>query len=186
MKRLVFFACCAVLLVSVSAVVAQNFIHSSQSSVVQSNSSSSSNGNSQSSVVQSSSSSSSDMGGFSSFSSSQQSSYSSSAGGYQRSTLNLRAANLNQPHVLKINSPGAQLNGEITLNGKVIQRIHSNQVQINLSPLLSVGEQKVEIAARYSPPSSAVSVELEGPGTNVAQQTSGNGVLNYAMTVNVQ
>ncbi|MFH7029805.1 MAG: hypothetical protein ACHBN1_31700 [Heteroscytonema crispum UTEX LB 1556] len=169
-----------------SAVLAQNFIHSSQSSVVQSNSSSSSDGNSQSSVVQSSSSSSNDMDDFSSFSSSQQSSYSSGAGGYQRSTLNLSAVNLNQPHILKISSPGAQLNGEITLNGKVIQRIHSNQVEINLSPLLSVGEQKVEIAASYSPPSSGVSVELDGLGTNVVQQTSGNGVLNYVMTVNVQ
>ena len=79
------------------------------------------------------------------------------------------------------------MTGEISVNGKVVKQISNEKnVNIDLSRYLSVGEQKVEISARYNPPSSSVSVELNGPGTNVTQQNSGNGALNYSMDVSVR
>ena len=105
---------------------------------------------------------------------------------YQQSTLNLNAANLSQPHILSINSSATQFKGEIAIDGKVVKKLSNNSSQINLSPYLSVGQHKVEISARYSPPTSGVNVEINGPGTNVTQQNSGEGALNYHIDVNVQ
>lgn len=107
--------------------------------------------------------------------------------GYQKSSLTLSAANLSQPHTLSINTSGAQMTGEISVNGKVVKQISNDKnVKIDLSRYLSVGEHKVDISARYNPPSSSVSVELSGPGTNVTQQNSGNGALKYSMDVSVR
>jgi uncharacterized protein YxeA len=167
MKKIVFVAAGMVLIVSVGAAVAQNFSRSSQSSFVQSESNSE-NGD--------------DMNSFSSFSLQQSSSNSSS---YQQTTLSLSAANLNQPHILSINSSGNQLNGEITINGKAIKRFTNNKVEIDLSPYLSVGEQKIQISARYAPVGSAVNVQVSGPGTNIMQQTKGDGVLNSTINLSV-
>jgi hypothetical protein len=160
MKKLLFLAFCLALIATVSAALAQNFI-SSQSYSINIDTDN-------------------DMKGFSSFS--EQSSYSS---GYQQSSLNLSANNLSQPHILRINTSGTQLKGEIILNGKVVKRLNSNKVEVNLSPLLSVGEHKVEILGRYVPESSGISIEFSGPSTNVIQQTSGNGILNYVLDVSV-
>ncbi len=105
---------------------------------------------------------------------------------YQRSTLNLNAANLSQPHILSINSSATQLRGQIVVDGKVVKKLNKNSSEINLSPYLSTGQHNVEITARYSPPTSGVNVQINGPGTNVAQQNSGDGALNYKIDVNVQ
>ncbi|MBD2608890.1 hypothetical protein H6G81_31330 [Scytonema hofmannii FACHB-248] len=105
---------------------------------------------------------------------------------YQRSTLNVDAASLSQPHILSINSSATQLKGQIVVDGKVVKRLNKNSSEINLSPYLSMGQHNVEITARYSPPTSGVSVQINGPGTNVAQQNSGDGALNYKIDVNVQ
>ncbi|MDF5719324.1 MAG: hypothetical protein PUP91_02290 [Rhizonema sp. PD37] len=109
----------------------------------------------------------------------------SDASTYQHSSLNLSAVDLRQPHILSIHTSGSQLTGEIIVNGKVVKRLTKSREQINLSPLLSVGEHTVKISARYSPTSSSVNVELSGPGTNITQQDSGNGILKYAMDVSV-
>ncbi len=165
MKKLIFFVCCFALIVT-SAALAQNFIYNSQSSSVNVDNNS-------------------DMNSSSTFNQ-QSSSSSSSSSGYQKNSLNVSAVNLSQPHILRINTSGSQLSGEITINGKVVKRLNNNQAEINLSPFLSVGEHKVEISGRYAPASSAVSVEISAPGTNVTQQTSGNGVLNYTLDLNIQ
>ncbi len=109
----------------------------------------------------------------------------SDASTYQHSSLNLSAVDLRQPHILSIHTSGSQLTGEVIVNGKVVKRLTKSREQINLSPLLSVGEHTVKISARYSPTSSSVNVELSGPGTNITQQDSGNGILKYAMDVSV-
>jgi cytoskeletal protein RodZ len=105
---------------------------------------------------------------------------------YQRSTLNVDAASLSQPHILSINSSATQLKGQIVVDGKVVKKLNKNSSEINLSPYLSMGQHNVEITARYSPPTSGVNVQINGPGTNVAQQNSGDGALNYKIDVNVQ
>ena len=178
MKNLLFLVCGIALIVTVTSAFAQNFLHNSQSSSVQSDVQS----DSQSSSVQSENNSDSDSD-MTSFTSQQSSSDSS---GYQRSSLTLSAANLRQPHMLSINTSGNQMTGEITVNGKVVKKISNNKVEIDLSPYLSVGEHTVEISARYAPTSSSVSVELSGPGTNITQQNSGNGILSYTMNVSVR
>jgi len=104
----------------------------------------------------------------------------------QRSTLNLNAANLSQPHILSINSSATQLRGQIVVDGKVVKKLNKNSSEVNLSPYLSVGQHNVEITARYSPPTSGVNIQINGPGTNVTQQNSGEGALNYKIDVNVQ
>ncbi len=184
MRNLLFFACGVAMLVTVTTAFAhQNFIHSSQSSSVNSNSNS--DMSTFSSTSQTSSSDSSDSSGTQqSFTTSQNTS--DSSGGTQHTVFNLNAANLSQPHILSIKTSGNQLTGEITVNGKLIKRLNKNSENINISPFLSVGEQTVKISARYAPASSSVNVGLSGPGTNVLQQNSGNGILNYTMDVTVR
>ncbi|MBR8838630.1 MAG: hypothetical protein DSM106950_32675 [Stigonema ocellatum SAG 48.90 = DSM 106950] len=204
MRNLLFFVCGVAMLITFTTAFAhQNFTHSSQSSSVKSDSNS--DMSNVSSTSQTSSSNSSDGSGDQrSFSSNSQTSSSSSSdgSGYQRSftssqntsdssgtqhnSFNLNAANLSQPHILSINTSGNQLTGEIAVNGKVVKRLSKNSEQINLSRFLSVGAQRVKISARYAPASSSVNVELSGPGTNVTQQNSGNGILNYTMDVTVR
>ena len=183
MRNLLFFACGVAMLVTLTTAFAhQNFIHSSQSSSVKSNSNS--DMSTFSSTTQTSSSDSSDSSGTQqSFTTSQNTSDSS---GTQHNSFNLNAANLSQPHILSIKTSGNQLTGEITVNGKLVKRLNKNSENINISPFLSVGEQTVKISARYAPASSSVNVGLSGPGTNVLQQNSGNGILNYTMDVTVR
>lgn len=104
----------------------------------------------------------------------------------QTNSLSISVANLKQPHILKINSPNAKLQGEIRINGKVVRRLNSKQSSINLSPYLSRGQQKVEVSGRYTPATASVSVQMNSPDSNISQQTSGNGTLNYTLDLNVQ
>jgi outer membrane lipoprotein-sorting protein len=110
----------------------------------------------------------------------------SNSSGYQRGKVSLSAANLSQPHILKIETPATQLNGKIIVNGKVVKKLKNQKTEIDLSRYLSVGEHKVEISANYSPKMSPIKVELNAPNSNVTQQTSGNGILNYQLEVSVR
>jgi hypothetical protein len=167
MRKLIFYALCVGFIISLTAGLTDNFSYTQQNSSVN-QSRSNSNGNN-------------DVKTFTSFRN-QQSGNSS----FQRSTLSLQSANLNQPHILKINSTGTQLQGQIKINGKVVKELDNNQSEINLSPYLSTGQQKVEISANYTPLSAAVNVEVNGSGTNISQQTGGNGSLNYKLDLTIQ
>jgi hypothetical protein len=168
MRNLIFYALCVGFFISLTAGLTDNFSYTQQNSSVNSHSSSNSNNGG-------------DVKTFTSFRN-QQSDNSS----FQRSTLNLQSANLNQPHILKINSTGTQLQGQITINGKVVKQLNNNQSEINLSPYLSTGQQKIEISANYTPPSAAVNVEVNGSGSNISQQSGGNGSLNYKLDLTIQ
>jgi hypothetical protein len=111
---------------------------------------------------------------------------SSNSSNIQRNSLSISTANLKQPHILKINSPNAKLQGEIKINGKVVRRLKNNQSEINLSPYLSVGQQKVQVSGRYTPATASVSVEMKSSDSNISQQSSGSGTLNYTLDLNVQ
>ncbi|MBD2773138.1 hypothetical protein [Iningainema tapete] len=163
MKTKLLFACCIACVVSLTTACTENIASSSQTSVHTESSSD-------------------DMNNSTVFSSQRSSSDSS---GYQHSAVTLSADDLRQPHILRINTSGSQLSGEITVNGRVVKRFTNNQEEINLSPLLSKGEHKVQISARYAPVSSSVSLELSSPDTNVSQQTSGNGIINYTLDLSV-
>ena len=112
---------------------------------------------------------------------------STSSSGHQSNTLTLSKANLSKPHVLSIKTSGKRLIGKIIINdGELVKQLRGNKVEIDLSPYLSVGENTVEINARYTPASSSVDIEMNGPQTNVSQQNSGNGVLSSEMKIMVR
>lgn len=104
----------------------------------------------------------------------------------QSDSINISAANRKQPYILKINSSGAKIRGTIKINGKIVKRLNSNQSQINLSPYLSRGQKKVEVSARYTPATASVSLEMKSDDNNISQQTSGDGIINYILNLNVQ
>jgi hypothetical protein len=103
-----------------------------------------------------------------------------------RSNVTINTVDRKQPHVLKINSSNAKLQGEIKINGKVVKRLNRNQSEINLTPYLSRGRQKIEISGRYIPATASVSIEMKSEGSNVSQQTSGSGILNYILDLDVE
>ena len=161
MQNLIFYALCVGLIISLTAGLTNNLSYSQISSEASSDS-----GATQT---------------FTSFTSKQSNSAST-----QRNSLSLSAANLKQPQILKINAPSARLQGEISINGKVVQRLNDSSSKLDLSPYLSVGQQKIEISAQYSPSTAAVSVEVQGSGNNISQQTSGSGRLNYTLDLDIQ
>ncbi|MCJ8280797.1 MAG: hypothetical protein MJK14_13140 [Rivularia sp. ALOHA_DT_140] len=114
------------------------------------------------------------------------SSFTSNSSGYQRGKVSLSAANLSQPHILKIETSANQLNGKVILNGKVLKNLSQKITEIDLSRYLSVGEHKVEISAIYSPAISSIKVELDAPNNNIVQEISGDGVLNYQLSISVR
>lgn len=111
---------------------------------------------------------------------------SSNSSGSQSSTLSLSRANLNQPHILSITTSGKRLTGKVVINDKVTKKLYGNKVEFDLSPHLSVGENTVEIDAGYAPASSNLEIEMNGPGSTVSQQTSGNGVVNSNINIMVK
>ncbi|NJL64743.1 MAG: hypothetical protein HC903_26705 [Methylacidiphilales bacterium] len=168
MKNLLFYALSVGLIISIWSGLSNGFSYSQQSASIDSSVNSSGNN---------------DMQSFTSIQTNQRSQSSSTI---QESSFSLSSANLNQPQTLKISSSGTELKGEISIDGKVVQHLNRNQFEINLSPYLLAGKRKVEIKANYTPASANVSVEMNGSGNHISQQTSGNGTLNYTLNVTVQ
>lgn len=107
----------------------------------------------------------------------------------QETTVSLDAGDLKQPYILRVRIANANprlITGEIKLNNRVIKSLSNNQIEINLSPLLSIGTHKVEISGKYNPANSAVKVELLGGQTQVTQETSGSGTINQILIINVR
>ncbi|MEB3216460.1 MAG: hypothetical protein VKN72_09535 [Nostocales cyanobacterium 94392] len=162
MKNLLFLICSTAALITISAVFAGNFVNNNQSTVAQS-----------------------DINNMNSNSSSY-TTFTSNSSGYQRGKVSLSNANLSQPHILKIETSATKLNGKIVVNGKIVKNLNHKTTEIDLSPYLSVGEHQVEISANYAPAMSPITVELNAPNSNVTQQTSGNGILNYQLDIYVR
>jgi hypothetical protein len=105
----------------------------------------------------------------------------------QKVTININSSNLDRPHILNISSNRAsQLTGEVTVNGVVVKKINNDQNSIDLSPYLSKGRKTVRISGSYKPAQSSVQIGFSGPGVQVSQQTSGEGVLRQTLILNVQ
>ncbi|MEO1428053.1 MAG: hypothetical protein AAFV71_03105 [Cyanobacteria bacterium J06633_8] len=110
----------------------------------------------------------------------------SNSSGYHRGKVLLNAAELSQPHILKIETSATQLSGKIIVNETEVQNLSSNQTEIDLSPYLTVGEHKVEISANYAPANSSMKVEFNAPNSSITNETSGRSVLNYLLEITVQ
>lgn len=105
----------------------------------------------------------------------------------QETTINLSANDLKSPYWLSIRTPNAtKVQGQIKLNGKVIQSLNDQNTQINLSSYLSVGINEITITGNYYPAQASVTVELNGNNNNITQQTSGSGSLNQSLRVEVR
>ncbi|MDJ0737470.1 MAG: hypothetical protein QNJ47_25960 [Nostocaceae cyanobacterium] len=160
MKISLFFVSCTAIIVTLGVAVAQNFIYTNQSSVMQTEN----NTNMNNSTILTNS-------------------QSSSSYSYQESNINLSADNLREPHILSIKTSGSKIIGTITVNGKLAVQMNNNQIDINLSKYLSVGNNTVIISGSYLPTSSSVTVKFDAPGTNINQQMSGNGVINSQLNI---
>ncbi len=114
------------------------------------------------------------------------STFTSNSSGYQRGQVSLSAASLSRPHILRIETLATQLSGKIMMNGRVVKNLNNKAMEIDLSPYLSVGLHKVEISAKYAPAMSPIKIEFNAPNSNVTQQTSGNGILNYQLELSVR
>ena len=101
--------------------------------------------------------------------------------------INLDSANLGQPYILSVSATsGTQLTGQITINGTVVKDLKDSSVELDVSPLLPKGTQTIKITGNYQPVESSVEIKLSGPGIEVSQQTSGNGIIDQTLIVNVQ
>jgi hypothetical protein len=104
----------------------------------------------------------------------------------QTTVIDIDSPALRTPHVLKVSAPvNTKLSGRILINGKVIQQFGNQGISLNLSPYLSRGKQTIEISGRYTPAQSSMQVNFSGAGTQVSQQTGGNGVLKQTWVINV-
>ncbi|MBW4621318.1 MAG: hypothetical protein KME17_18410 [Cyanosarcina radialis HA8281-LM2] len=107
----------------------------------------------------------------------------------QRTTISLDAADLQEPHILKVstNSSSGRLSEvKIKVDGRTISTAKNSPIELNLSPMLGRGKHTIEILGNYSPGDSSVQIEFSGPGTQVSQQTSGNGAIAHTIVVDVQ
>lgn len=162
MKNPIFILCGALALMTISTACANNFVSDNQSPIVQPDINNMNHNTSSSTTI------------------------SSNSSGYQRGKVSLSAAKLSQPHILTIETSATQLSGKIIVNGKVVKNLRNKTTKVDLSRYLSAGEHKVEISAKYAPTTSPIKVELNAPNSNVTQQTSGNGILNYQLDVSVR
>ena len=108
---------------------------------------------------------------------------------YQRQTsgISVNSNDLKSPHILSIKTTdNTQMDGEVTVDGVVIKKLHGSQISFNLSPYLEKQTKKVEILGTYKPASSSVKIEFSGLNTNITQQMSGNGKLNQTLVITVR
>lgn len=106
----------------------------------------------------------------------------------QETSITLDSENLREPYFLKITaSPSlSYLSGSVSCNGKIIHLLGNQMTKINLSPYLKQGRNKVVIVGRYSPSNTVVDIELVSANSQVTQSTSGSGLLNQSILIEVQ
>ena len=105
----------------------------------------------------------------------------------QSSSINLNISELNQPLFLEIQGlNGASIQGEVKLNGQVIKTLQGTSNQVNLSNYLHLGNHQITVQGTYYPTQGSVLIELKGNQTQVTQQTSGNGLLNQQLNMEVR
>lgn len=104
----------------------------------------------------------------------------------QQTIIDSNSTPRRQAYVLNVSTnTTTQLSGYILVNGIVVNQLKA-KTSINLSPYLSKGRQKIEISGSYQPASSSVLVKLSGPGTEVSQQTGGDGRVKQTLIIDVR
>jgi hypothetical protein len=105
----------------------------------------------------------------------------------QMSTISLQKQGLKTPCLLSIfpSSDITNLQGQVSLNGKIINRLNTTEKNLDLSSQLKRGSNRLIITGKYFPLDSTVSIHLQGLNTEIHQQTGGNGLLNQMLVIKV-
>jgi hypothetical protein len=116
---------------------------------------------------------------------------SADGGQIQSTTISVDRADLNQPHILRVqgsnnNSPIGMQRVEVKINGKLVRSIVNNSLELNLAPLLKTGRYEVEVSGNSPRLEDTISVNFTGKNTNVTQQFSGTGTLKQLLVIDVR
>ena len=105
----------------------------------------------------------------------------------QMSTISLQKEGLKTPCLLSIfhSSTITNFQGQVSLNGKIIDRLNTTGNTLDLSSQLKRGNNRLIITGKYFPVDSTVSIHLQGLNTEINQQTGGNGLLNQMLVIEV-
>lgn len=108
----------------------------------------------------------------------------------QEDYINITIADLKKTNNLSISKTNnlnqGSITGQISINGKKIRDLAGNQTNLNLSPHLKKGENKIEVRGQYSPSNSAIKIAFSGGSTSISQVTSGAGKINYNLIIDVE
>ncbi len=105
----------------------------------------------------------------------------------QMSTISLQKEGLKTPCLLSIfpSSTITNFQGQVSLNGKIIDLLNTTGNTLDLSSQLKRGNNRLIITGKYFPVDSTVSIHLQGLNTEINQQTGGNGLLNQMFVIEV-
>ncbi len=105
----------------------------------------------------------------------------------QSSSINLNSRELNQPLWLEITGlNGSRFQGEVKLNGQVITTLQGSSNKVDLSNYLRRGNYEVTVQGNYYPSQGSVQINLNGNNIQVMQETSGNGLLDQQINLEVR
>jgi len=105
----------------------------------------------------------------------------------QMSTISLQKEGLKTPCLLSIipSSTITNLQGQVSLNGKIIDQLDTTGNTLDLSSQLKRGSNRLIITGKYFPLDSTISIHLKGLNTEINQQTRGDGLLNQMLVIEV-
>jgi hypothetical protein len=75
---------------------------------------------------------------------------------------------------------------EVKMNGKVIKTISNNSLELNLAPMMKAGRYEIEISGTSPRIEDTISINFTGKNNNFTQQSSGSGIINQKLVIDVQ
>ena len=103
----------------------------------------------------------------------------------QSNIMTLDRANLNKPHELVVTT-SANLEGQIEIDGEVVTSLDRRTTTLDVAPYLSAAKTtRINVTGTYSPSTASVTLQFEGPGVSMSQQSSGSGRLEYQLNLEV-
>ncbi|AFZ37514.1 hypothetical protein Sta7437_4037 [Stanieria cyanosphaera PCC 7437] len=101
-------------------------------------------------------------------------------------TITLDSRNLSSSHYLKIITNSTKITGTITVNDRKLISLNSSETSLDLAPRLVKGMNTIEIVGNYSPSNANVTIQFSGVGNSITQQSSGSGILQHKLIINVR
>lgn len=101
-------------------------------------------------------------------------------------TITVERKNLSSSHYLKVFTNSKSIVGTITLNNRKLINLNDAETSLDLAPRLIKGVNLIEIVGNYSPHSANVTIQFSGVGNSVTQQSSGSGILQHKLIIDVR